>query len=85
MAAGKVLITSNVEALAEIVDNGKTGFTFEKDNILDLAHKLELAVTNPELRDEIGLNAHNWVKETHTWEVISKRVTDVYQKLMEEN
>ena len=41
MGAGKVLITSSVEALAEIVKNGETGFVFEKDNVQDLADKLD--------------------------------------------
>ena len=84
MASGKVLITSSVAALAEIVDDGKTGFVFEKDNAEDLSAKLELVITDPDLRNEIGLNAHNWVKETHSWKVISQRVIDVYQKLTEE-
>lgn len=84
MGAGKVLITSSVEALAEIVDDGKTGFIFEKDNIEDLSDKLERVITNPDLRKEIGLNAHHWVKETHSWEAISQRVLDIYQKLTEE-
>jgi len=49
-----------------------------------LADKLELTITNQELRNEIGLNAHNWVKKTHSWEVISQRVIDIYDKLTEE-
>lgn len=83
MASGKVLITSNVEALAEIVDDGVTGFVFEKDNAEDLAEKLELVITNESLRREIGQKAHDWVKETHSWEVVSQHVVEVYQKLME--
>ncbi len=83
MGAGKVLITSSVEALTEIIKHGETGFVFEKDNIQDLADKLELTITNQELRDEIGLNAHDWVTENHSWDVISQRVITVYQKLME--
>ena len=75
---------SSVAALAEIVDDGKTGFVFEKDNPEDLSAKLERVITDPDLRNEIGLNAHNWVKETHSWKVISQRVIDVYQKLTEE-
>ena len=84
MGAGKVLITSSVAALAEIVKDGETGFVFEKDNMQDLADKLELTITDKDLRNKIGLNAHNWVKETHSWEVISKRVIDVYDNLTEE-
>ncbi len=84
MGAGKVLITSSVEALSEIIDDGKTGFVFEKDNAEDLADKLELVILDKELRKQIGNNANKWVIENHSWDVISKRVIDVYQKLTEE-
>tara|TARA_S200000501_G_scaffold88917_1_gene81936 strand:+ start:2750 stop:4828 length:2079 start_codon:yes stop_codon:yes gene_type:complete len=84
MGAGKVLITSSVEALAEIIDDGKTGFVFEKDNAEDLADKLELVILDKELRKQIGNNANKWVIKNHSWDVISKRVIDVYQKLTEE-
>lgn len=85
MASGKVLITSSVQALAEIVDDGKTGLVFEKDNANDLAAKLELVLTDANLRNKIGKNANKWVLENHSWDVISKRVTDIYDEILEEN
>ena len=85
MGAGKVLVTSSVQALAEIVQDGETGLVFEKDNSDDLAEKLETVILDGELRKRLGKNANAWVQETHSWEVISKRVTDIYDKLMEEN
>ena len=84
MGAGKVLITSSVQALAEIVEDGKTGLIFEKDNFEDLADKLELVILDKELRKQIGINANKWVTENHSWEVISQRVIDIYLKLTEE-
>ena len=64
MASGKVLITSSVQALAEIVDDGETGLVFEKDNAKDLAAKLELVLTDANLRSKIGEKANKWVLET---------------------
>jgi len=84
MGSGKVLITSSVRALAEIVDDGVTGLVFEKDNVEELAAKLELAITNEELRKEIGTNANKWVTENHSWDIISERVTKVYDEIWEE-
>ena len=84
MASGKVLITSSVQALAEIVDDGITGLVFEKDNAKDLADKLELVLSDPNLRKKMGANANKWVLENHSWDVISKRVTDIYDQILEE-
>ena len=83
MASGKVLITSSVKALAEIVEEGKTGLVFEKDNAEQLAEKLESVIVDGRLREEIGKNARKWVVENHSWDLIAQRVTDVYDKLRE--
>ena len=83
MASGKVLITSSVKALAEIVVEGKTGLVFEKDNAEQLAEKLESVIIDEKLREEIGKNARKWVVENHSWDLIAQRVTDVYNKLEE--
>ena len=84
MGAGKVLVTSSVRALTEIVDDGVTGLVFEKDNATDLAEKLELVLLDSELRKKIGANANKWVRENHSWDVISKRVTNIYKQIWEE-
>jgi len=83
MGSGKVLITSSVQALAEIVEDGVTGLIFEKDNSGDLAAKLEIAILDEDLRKTIGENANKWVTENYSWDVISERVTKVYDEIME--
>ena len=84
MGAGKVLVTSSVRALEEIVQDGVTGLVFEKDNAADLAEKLELVLLDPLLREKIGVNANKWVQENHSWNVISERVTEIYKQIWEE-
>ena len=83
MGSGKVLVVSSVQALAEIVDDGVTGMVFEKDNSSDLAVKLETAILDENLRNEIGNAANKWVMENHSWEVISERVTKIYDEILE--
>ena len=56
---------------------------FEKDNSKDLALKLETAILDEELRKNIGENANKWVIENHSWDVISQRVTSLYDKILE--
>jgi glycosyltransferase involved in cell wall biosynthesis len=83
MASGKVVITSSVKALAEIIEHGHTGLIFEKDNSMDLAEKLESVISNSELRRTLGANARDWVVENHSWEIVSRRVVDLYQQIKE--
>jgi glycosyltransferase involved in cell wall biosynthesis len=84
MATGKVLIASDVAALAEIIDDGKTGLLHRKDDAGHLAERLKEAIKDSDLREKIGSQAREWVCETHSWDVISSRVTEVYTRLLED-
>lgn len=57
MAMGKVVVSSDVAALAEIVKDGVTGLLHRKDDPNDLANKIEQLIMNPELRSRLGLAA----------------------------
>jgi glycosyltransferase involved in cell wall biosynthesis len=83
MGTGKVLIASDVAALAEIVDDGVTGLLHRKDDAEHLAERLSEAIQDEELRGRLGRQAREWVCETHSWNVISSRVTEVYERLLE--
>ena len=72
------------ESLFEIVEDGKTGLLHRKDDAEHLAERLKEAITDSELREKIGKQAREWVCETHSWDVISSRVTEVYNRLLED-
>lgn len=82
MAMGKAVVSSDVAALAEIVQDGKTGLLHKKDDAEDLADKLQLLIENPELREQYGQAAREWVVAERDWKVIAKRVDAVYKKLI---
>jgi len=81
MAMEKVVLSSNVDALAEIVQHNYNGYLFEKDNIEDLAVKIEILADDPELRRKLGRQAREWVVKERDWKIISKRLDDVYKVL----
>jgi glycosyltransferase involved in cell wall biosynthesis len=54
MAAGKALIASNVDGNPHYVEDGVNGFLFEKENVHDLADKLRVLLSSPELRKKMG-------------------------------
>jgi glycosyltransferase involved in cell wall biosynthesis len=83
MAMGKVVLASNVAALAEIVQDGYNGLLFEKDNVKDLASKLEMLINNPTLRKQIGKQAREWVERERDWKHLSKKVVEVYKILLQ--
>jgi glycosyltransferase involved in cell wall biosynthesis len=82
MAMGKVVLASNVAALSEIVQDGYNGVLFEKDNIKDLASKLEMLINDSTLRKRIGKQAREWVERERDWKHLSKKVIEVYKGLL---
>ena len=85
MAMGKAVVSSNVAALAEIVQDGVTGLLHEKDCANDLADKLQAMIENPSLREVYGQAAREWVVAERDWKVLAKRVEGVYKKLQQQS
>lgn len=81
MAMEKAVISSNVNALQEIVQDGYNGLLFEKDNIEDLANKLELLIKNKDMRIGLGKTAREWTIQHRDWKVIAKTLSDSYLSL----
>ncbi|WP_429192317.1 glycosyltransferase family 4 protein [Aeromonas salmonicida] len=82
MAMGKVVVSSDVAALAEIIDDGVTGLLHKKDDPEDLANKIRLLIEDHDLRDRLGKSAREWVVAERDWKVIAKRVDTVYRNLL---
>ncbi|PKO51997.1 MAG: transferase [Betaproteobacteria bacterium HGW-Betaproteobacteria-20] len=57
-ACGLPVIASRIGALAEIVEDGRTGLLFEAGNAADLADKLAWAEAHPEEMVKMGMAAH---------------------------
>lgn len=82
MSMGKVVVSSDVAALAEIINDEVTGLLHKKDDPEDLANKISQLITNHELRNRLGLAAREWVVAERDWKVIAKRVDNVYRSLL---
>lgn len=82
MAMGKVVVSSDVAALAEIINDQVTGLLHKKDDAEDLADKIGQLITDEELRSRLGKAARKWVVAERDWKVIAKRVDHVYQNLL---
>lgn len=73
-SAGKTIIVSDIENNLEIVESGKNGLSFKKDDIEDLAEKIEMMMENKEYYEK---NAKKSYDERFSYE---KFVSD-YEKV----
>tara|TARA_B100000959_G_C14983321_1_gene624452 strand:- start:304 stop:2400 length:2097 start_codon:yes stop_codon:yes gene_type:complete len=81
MAMEKAVIASDVRALAEIVDDGKTGLLHKKDDSSSLAECIKRLIEDSGLRASLSKAGREWVKEHRSSKAIAGRVTQVYENL----
>jgi glycosyltransferase involved in cell wall biosynthesis len=80
LAAGRALVVSDLPALREIVEPGRTGLTFRAGDALNLAEVVEPLVDDPARRRELGEAGRDWVAAERTWRGNGER----YRALMQE-
>lgn len=83
MAMGKVVVASDVAALAEIVDDGVTGRLFTKGSAAALAGVLRSLLDSPEQRAALADRGLRWVRDERDWAMLAPRVAQLYDELWE--
>ncbi len=81
MAMGKLVIASDVGALADMVADGRTGLLFAKGDADALADALQHALADPARRARIGRDARAWVAAERGWDGMADRVRDAVDTL----
>ena len=69
-----------VGGIADIVDDGKTGFLIKKDDKKALIEKIALLRSNNKLRTEMGLNGRKRIEDKFSIAKISNTVVEVMEK-----
>jgi len=82
-ACGTPVISSNLGAMTNIVEDRKTGLHFEAGNPEDLAAKVEWAWSHSERMQEMGREARSEYEVKYTAELNYKMLMDIYQTAIE--
>lgn len=81
-ACGKPVIASRLGAMAELVEDGKTGLLFEPGNPVDLAEKMKWMIEHEDACVEMGKNARKVFEEKYTAERNFQILMDIYKKVI---
>jgi glycosyltransferase involved in cell wall biosynthesis len=81
-ACGLPVIASRLGAMAEIVEDGRTGLLFEPENPEDLADKVAWAWTHPKEMAEMGREARREYEAKYTAEQNYEMLMTIYEKAM---
>lgn len=68
MAAGKAIIASNMGQITDILTNNDTGLLVPPGDVAALAAAQQRLISNPDLRKQLGLRAHEVAQQEHDWQ-----------------
>lgn len=77
MAAGKVVVTTRMGAIPEIISNWENGVLVHPKDSKKLADVLVELLKDPLRREEVGRKARDYVERFHDWKKIAKDTFDV--------
>jgi glycosyltransferase involved in cell wall biosynthesis len=84
MSFGLVPLVSNVSGANDIVDHGRTGFLFERDDLDDFMAKLELiGSTMPTGYRAVSNAARNTIRQSFAIEQIAEQHLHIYRSVIE--
>lgn len=81
-ASGLPVIASRLGAMAELIDDGRTGLLFDAGNPADLTEKLRWAEANPEALADMGRAARQEHEKKYTGEINHSRLAEIYHEAM---
>ena len=79
MATGTPVIASNIAGIPYMVNEGKSGFTVDPDNITKIASKIRLLLDDKKLNNNMGKTAKK--EAHHRWnaKIIANKLLDLYK------
>ncbi len=83
MAAGALSVVSDKGGLPEIVENGHSGLVFQSEDAHALAELLDLAIRNPELREQLTSAGRERAREVFSCCQHIRRIEGIYRELLE--
>mgnify|MGYP003300609572 CR=1 FL=1 len=83
-AIGRPIITSNSVGCKETVIDGYNGFLIEPKDVDSLTEKLDLLISDKNLRSEMGKNARKYAEEYFSIEIVKERHLAIYEELINE-
>lgn len=81
MAAGVLVIASNMPVTQELIEHNNTGWLVRPDRPSELARAIRILMAHPEVRQRISDAAKQKIISGLTWEASLNKLKEVYRKL----
>jgi len=81
MSYGRVVLTSDLPAFSEIIEDGVNGFKFKSENVDDLVRVLSGLQKDKYKLPDIRNNASALLRERFDWKLIGRKTKEIYTAL----
>jgi glycosyltransferase involved in cell wall biosynthesis len=75
------VVATDLPALRDIIDDGKTGLVVPQKNIQQLAEKVILLLNDHELGRSLGREGRNFVLKHYDWSIIEQKYVDLIESI----
>ncbi len=82
MAVGTPTVAAALGQIAEVIDDGETGWLYPAGNSDELAERIWRIVRSPEMARKIGMTGRKKVLSQYTWQRVAEKVTDVAESIL---
>lgn len=82
MATGKPVIATKVGGVPDMIADGVDGFIIEEKNAGQIAEKVLVLIEDEMLCKKFGENARKKIEEKFDWDLIAKRILNVYGEVI---
>jgi glycosyltransferase involved in cell wall biosynthesis len=79
MRSGRAVVMSDLPALAEIIEDGKTGLLYPAGDAQKLSKVIHELLEDESKRAKLGNNAQSWIIENRTWKSVTKDAISRYE------
>jgi phosphatidylinositol alpha-mannosyltransferase len=83
MASGTPVLASDIDAFRRVLDDGRAGRLFAKEDPADLARAAIELLTSPDEQHRLARAGSQAVRQ-YDWSVVSREVVHVYETVTEE-
>ncbi len=80
----KPIIASDCKSIERVIKETESGLIYRYDDPESFAECAEKLINDSELRNRLGMNGYQAVKEKYNWAVDSAKLIELYKKLLNE-
>lgn len=83
MASHRPVVGTDLPGISEHLQNSSAGLLYPPEDAQALANQIERLYLDSDLRERLGRNGHEYVKNYHSWDNVARKVEEIAAELIQ--